>query len=155
MDQFETLINELGAATGIEGLRPDEDGAVQLLFGDALPVFIQPDPEREYVSLYAVVGLVGETIRGPLMLELLSASLFGREANGATFAIEETMGQIVLQRQERLAGLTYAGFQRVLESFIEAAEAWMQRLSPEADAEESRWTQPTASDELSQHHLRA
>jgi Tir chaperone protein (CesT) family len=153
MDNFESLIQEFGTATGIENMQPDQDGAVQFLIDDKLPVFIQPDRERKYLSIYAVVGLVDETVPGPLMLELLTASLFGREANGASFAIEESMGQIVLQHHERLDGLTYSEFEQVLHGFVDAAEAWMVRLAPDAAGDEPA-TMPSPH-EMNQIHIKA
>lgn len=152
MDNYEALIAELGNSTGIDGMQPDEDGAVQLLFDETLPVFIQPDRDRSYVSIYAVVGLVDETVPGPLMLELLSASLFGREANGATFAVEETMGQIVLQHQERLDGWTYQQFEQALHRFVEAAEAWRNRLTPGHDEHAGQLA--AVEPQMSEHHLK-
>lgn len=131
MDNFDVLVQSLGEATGIENLKPDDEGVVRLAFDQDITVFIQPDWQHRYVSLYCVVALVGETVPGPLMLELLSASLFGREANGGTFAIEESMGQIVLQRSERLDGLSYADFEPILRDFVDSAEAWILRLSPD------------------------
>ena len=59
----------------------------------------------------------------------------------------------VLQHQERLDGWTYAEFEQALQRFVEAAEAWKDRLSPHEDQNAE---QPTPlSPEISQHHLKA
>lgn len=154
MGNFESLINELREATGISELRPADNGVVELLFDERIPVFLQPDRDQQYLSIYATVGLVEETVPGPLMLELLTASLFGRETGGASFAMEETLGQIVLQRTERLDGWSYREFEQVLLRFIDSAEAWMNRLAPDFAAGDDQRIPLSSPENTDQDRLR-
>ena len=135
MDQYEELLASLGEATGIDGLMPDDDGVVMLEFDDKVTVLLQPDPERRYITLVSVIGRLDEVVPGDLLLELLCAHLFGRHTKGATIAVERSMGQIVIQRDERLAGLTQGEFSKVLDDFVSAAEQWGARLSPDSKEE--------------------
>lgn len=128
MSDFSLVLKQLESATGLADLTPDDHGAVDLLFDEDLEVTIQPDQSGSLVTVYAVVGQLGEQVEGAMLLDLLSANLFGQQTNGATFAVENTTGQIVLQHSERVSDIQFPVFVDTLGEFVDAVEHWKPRL---------------------------
>ena len=125
---FYDLISEFGQNCGIPELTPNADGSVQLLFDHSLAVTLFPTATDDQLIFFCAVKRDDPQVTERLMLRLLDASLFGHSTNGSSFAIEESTGQVILQRMERSPGLTYHEFEQILQSFIDAAEFWSKEI---------------------------
>lgn len=133
VDAYRQLIAEFGRQCGIDDMRPDDDGTVDLELEDGVTLTLQLNADGDHLLLFTTVGLVGEAVGGDLLLELLSANLFGRETGGATLSLEPGTGQIVLYRAERLDGLLAGQLVHLVDRFADSAAFWAARLAP-ADA---------------------
>ncbi|MEW4561547.1 type III secretion system chaperone [Bremerella sp. JC770] len=133
IDVYEQLVQQLGDKCGIPEMKPDDNRAVHLTFDESIHVCIQQTGNEDEILLYCVIGVIESLESAEIPMQLLTASLFGQETNGATFAVEPLTGQVILQRMERLPGLTFADFEECLKQFVDAAEVWMRRLVPDSE----------------------
>lgn len=124
---IEDILHSLSVQLGID-IALDDKGACRLVFDGNVAVDIEADERDDTVYLHTAFPLPGGD-REPLYAELLRANLFGHEAGGAAFALDEARGDLVLNRVLHVGGMDAMLFAGILESFVEAAEAWSVRLA--------------------------
>lgn len=123
---IDDLLRILSARTGAD-MALNEHGACRLVFDENVVVDMEADEVDDTVYLYTSFPLpAGE--REPLYADLLKANLFGFEAGGAAFALDEMRGEVVLNRVLHVGGMDAELFAGILERFVEAAEDWKTRL---------------------------
>jgi hypothetical protein len=135
------LLQDLGDSIGVAGLAPDAQGYCLIGIGEVL-VTMQHEPERDELLLFTRLAVVPEPLHAAACIELLSANLFWIRSGGATFAFEPAEGAVYLQAREPMRVLDTPAFRRLLEGFVETAEAWTARLMALAAAPESAATEP-------------
>ena len=123
---IDELLSSLSARLGTE-LVLNEHGACRLVFDENVRVNLEADEMDDTVYLHTSFPLPpggGEA----LYKALLGANLFGYEAGGAAFALDEAHGEVVLNRVLHVGGMDAVLFAGILERFVEAAEDWQKRL---------------------------
>ena len=135
------LLQDLGDSIGIADLAPDGQGYCMIGIGEVL-VTLQHEPERDELLLFTRLAVLPEPLRAAACIELLSANLFWIRSGGATFAFEPAEGAVYLQAREPMRVLDTPAFRRLLEAFVETAEAWAARLAALAAPPEQTGTAP-------------
>lgn len=118
------LIAELATTLGIPELAFDADGTLTLDMDDRFLVTLGVDEAAGALTLIApILGT-----EGPKPKAFLEAALIGnfmwQGTQGATLAIDEASGVVVLHRRLPLDGLTLPDLEQAVEAFVNAAEAW-------------------------------
>ena len=124
---IDTLLQSISSRLGTEfGL--NEQGACRLVFDDKVTVDIEADEMDDTVYLFTSFILPSGN-REALYASLLSANLFGLETGGAAFALDETRGELLLNRVLHVGGMDADLFAGLVERFVDAAEIWRERLA--------------------------
>ncbi len=118
------LVAEMAAAMGIPELALDAEGTLSLDMDDRFLVTLGVDEAAGALTLFApILGT-----QGPKPKAFLEAALVGnfmwQGTLGATLAIDEETGTLVLQRRLPLDGLKLPDLEQAVEQFVNAAEAW-------------------------------
>jgi hypothetical protein len=123
------LLDDLGLAMNMPGLRFDASGCARLVFDGKTAVNFENESASGCVQLYCSLAPLPADGREALFQTLLQANLFGAKTQGATLAIDSQHHEIVLCRTLRTADATGTSFCDVVEKFVTAAEDWTRRLS--------------------------
>ncbi|CUR67706.1 type III secretion system chaperone [Pseudomonas aeruginosa] len=123
MHTFRELVAQLGAGLAIPDMEADEDGYVALDM-DGHIIHLQEDAGAGVIVLYAVLQEIEEARLLEVCARLLTANAFWRETGGATLALDEVTGHVLLCRAVALNGLDMAGLETALGDFADAAAHW-------------------------------
>lgn len=124
------LLSQAGVDMGLGPIRLNADGLCRLIFSQTIIVDIeQANDEPGTALIYATVGIVPPEAREGLLLHLLEANLFGQGTGRATLAVDPARSEILLFRRFDLERLEYAEFIRDLESFVNLAGSWIEKLA--------------------------
>lgn len=126
-DTINDLISQFGRQLGIEELALDDNGFCALEFDRAIPLQLQIHPDQERLIVFAEVGFLPEEPAIETTLNLLRANYFWQGTGGGTLSIGEE-GAVVLLREVRVEGITYAAFEKLLGTFLDVAEFWQKQL---------------------------
>lgn len=132
---IDEILHSLSVRLGTD-IALDDKGACRLVFDENVAVDIEADERDDTVYLHTSFPLPGGN-REALYADLLRANLFGHEAGGGAFALDEARGDLVLNRVLHVGGMDAMLFAGILEGFVEAAEKWSVRLAGEGVAEEA------------------
>ena len=124
---MENLFAEFGAAIGIPDLQPDEGHRCNIMIDD-VAVSFELGTGDESLYIYSLLGPVPEGDEGAVYAALLHANYLIEGTRGSTLGIDPRSGGIVLIREERLESLRLAGFESIIEEFVDVAERWMKRI---------------------------
>lgn len=114
---YHELITGAGAALGIAGMTPDDEGDVTI--GDeSFEIVIRHDAEQNRVLVQGQVCPVPENGGAGLYRMLLAANFPAKEMKGAALAVDD--GAVFLCRSDRVEGLTVEVFTSLLQDFVDA-----------------------------------
>jgi hypothetical protein len=126
--QAKTLVAELGARLGIEGLALDERGGATIAIDDGeVIVSLGYNPGAGTIDLMACLDEVEPS--GAQLGRLLAANFGWTVTEGAAFALEPASGALVLQRRCSADEISRRGLSNILEGFVATAAAWAKRLA--------------------------
>ena len=125
---FTDVISEFADKIGIGPLNFDRDGSVALLFDGEHEINFTPDAEDRSVLFHAEVGDSSRLDRDGC-LRLLKASLLGAETGGASFAVHEAPGKVVLWKRYDDAFEDCAALENAVNAFIAQVIFWKEQLS--------------------------
>ena len=131
--ELKKLIDGFGAANGIIGLRPDEDGVYSMSVDDMV-VSVMEVAEGGRLVIWSVVGELPPEGRERLYRVMLEAMFAGQATGGCVFSIAPETGTVVLQRSEFLAAIDDTVFAGLLETFVNALEDWRKFVAGFRDA---------------------
>jgi hypothetical protein len=127
---LEDLLTQAGVDMGLGGLSLNADGLCRLIFSKTIVVDLErADDEPGTALIYSSVGILPPADREALLLLLLEANLFGQGTGRATLAVDPARSEILLFRRFDLERLEYSEFIRDLESFVNLAGSWIERLA--------------------------
>ncbi len=124
---YQALIRELGAALAVPDMEPDASGYLNLTIDD-LQIHLQYDDQADDVIVFAGVSPLNQDRKVEIYQQLLSANLFWQGTKGGTFGIDCDRGWIYLANRRANSGLELKAFEAWLESFVNLAMYWQQRL---------------------------
>ena len=127
------ILAALGRQMGIDGLGLDENLTCRLVFDDAVVVDMEYAEAPNTLFLYTNPAPLPIADRAEFYEKLLEANMFGQDTAGAVFAVNEVAGGIVLFYSLDLAGTDFEGFYQALETFVNTAEAWKDKLHSDMD----------------------
>lgn len=132
------LLASLGLTLGLPNLRFDDNGCARLAIDGAPALNFERDASGG-LHLYSVLAPVPPEGREALYAQLLQGNLFGTSTAGASLAIDDIHGEVVLCSNVNAAQASASGFSAQVEAFVAAAEDWQGRISraPAADAPHS------------------
>lgn len=120
----DVLVAEMAAAMGIPELALDADGTLTLDMDDRFLVTIGVDEPANALTLMApLLGTEGPKPKA-LLEEALVGNFMWQGTLGATLAIDEETGTMVLHRRLPLDGLKLQELEQAIEQFVDATEAW-------------------------------
>ena len=127
VEQFQGLVAEISARTGVADLAADADGYLALSFDDHV-LHLQYEPDDDVVALFTRLPEVEEVRAEQIYLMLLSANLFWQGTGGGTFAVEPATGAVFLMDRRAFAGLRADDAVAWLERFRAMVGHWVERL---------------------------
>lgn len=125
--EFAKMLEHFGESVGLEALELNESGACSLVIDDVI-VTMETSEEAGQFFMYSVLGDMPEVGKEDVYAALLGANVFFEQTHGATLGVDENTDVVVLQYQTPLAALTENQFFRVMEDFVNVAEAWAVHL---------------------------
>jgi hypothetical protein len=151
-----SLIALFGEESGVP-LSLGESGTIDLIFDNDVTVTLEHDDPQDMMHAYAVLGQEPVDSEQCLSLyrDMLSANAFGHETDGATLSLDERTGEILLTRRLELSDATVSQLRRVVESMVDVALAWREKLSTAAHGSSVQTTGRKNESSLSGSGLRA
>ncbi|HVZ45063.1 MAG TPA: type III secretion system chaperone [Ramlibacter sp.] len=148
------LLQSLGLALGLPNLRFDGNGCARLAIDGAPALNFERDGNGA-IHLYSVLGpLPMPDSREAVYTQLLQGNLFGASTAGATLAIDELHGEVVLCRTVVTEFTSAPAFSTLVETFVDAAENWQGKLSKSPASNASSASPLAAPPQRMDHFLR-
>jgi len=129
---YEELIEEAGAAIGIEGFTPDADGVCTLVSDIGEIVIMDCKGQKETVLLNAAVTDVPPNAGAALLAALESNKGFN-DTNGATLSVDPETHRFELSRYAFLEDLDPDNFIEMVEKFATTLVAVREKLESAGD----------------------
>lgn len=126
------FLAELGQKMGLPQLGLDEDNCCRLVFDETIPVDFEYVESDKVLHLSSAVAPLPIQNKERFYEKLLRANLFGVETGGASFALNAVDSDIILFRSCDIENLDFTDACLILENFIQAAEAWKEKLHDES-----------------------
>ena len=123
MRDVDQALDELGASTGITGMRFDANGNLTLKFDDALSVNIARIDERS-IELWSPLDNLGSPGDARLLAFLLAANHLGEGTGAARIALQPHGGGFVLCERVCVTELDAAALNERLGGFARHAMFW-------------------------------
>jgi Tir chaperone protein (CesT) family len=121
------LMRALGAEVGIPELTLDEAHCCALAF-DSVVVNFELDESSEQLFLYASLGPM-PAAGSKVYEQLLEGNLLWQDTGGATLSLDRQGNRVMLHQDLPAERLSEADFKAAVEQFVNAAEAWTERVS--------------------------
>lgn len=126
--QADALLTELGAKMGLLDLKLDADGAGALVFDDQIVVNLHYNPNFHRLVLFTALGTPAGKNRETILAELLKANFLWQGTSRATLALDSHTDSAVMFLEAALVQATALTLEKVLETFINTAEYWIDRI---------------------------
>ena len=140
---YEAILEELGRALGIAGLRPDSRNTCLIKFKDGSQVYIEMDKDADYLMIGAELTTIAPgRYRESLFAAALKSNALPYPKIG-TFAYSENMNCLVMFERLWVKDLNGSQVAERLTAFIEKIRIWKSAI---ADSEVPTIAQMTTSD---------
>lgn len=130
--ELKTLIERLGVELKLPELALNENGVCFLTFDGRLQVAVEAAPEPHIVFMYGVLCPIPTEGKDKLYETLMEGHLFGIGTRGGTFAASSQFGHIFLFKRFDLREISFEGFLREMESFVQAYDFWKKKIDTSA-----------------------
>ncbi len=155
---IDDLLGEFGAQTGLGQVHLNEDRACRLVFEGQWALDIEADAEGKHILMHVRVDSVPVQDQAAYFRRLLQANLGGvgkGVGKGACFAVDRDTDEVLLCHRLILDTTDYRTFADAVESIINCAEAWSERLTIAGDDEDGYDGLDEAIDALSDDDVAA
>lgn len=123
------LITNFGKVLGLEGLTlQGGSNNCALEFDGNVTVTFEYHEPSQHLLLTAVLGTLPSQEGEPLLLELMSANLGEYLQGGLSLGLDAPSHSIILMQGRSVQELDDPTFEKMVENFIDRAEAWQQRI---------------------------
>lgn len=127
LQSFQALVREFGTQLGVSDMAADEGGYIALTF-DETELHLQYEQDASRVMAFTRLGEVEIDRTAEIYGMLLGANLFWRGTRGATFSVDPDLGIVFLADRQSEDGMTAEQLSAWLESFLNTATYWKNRL---------------------------
>lgn len=127
--QTQPFCTQLVQSLHLPGLAFNEQGCARIVFDGKVTIDLEHDPVAGELHLRSDLAPLPAIGGEALYRSLLQANLPGQQTLGATLAIDEVEGQIVLSRSLLVAALGPDELLDLLQRFCASAAYWRQTLS--------------------------
>jgi hypothetical protein len=119
------LLNAFGAARGLSDFAPDADGCAGVR-AEGIAIDFRAEDDRLYV--YSSLGTLPQGNEELVMTALLGANCAGSLGQGPLFALDPTLGDIVMFRDVDAQNTDANGLNTIVTQLFVDATEWRQRL---------------------------
>ncbi|WP_187394990.1 type III secretion system chaperone [Pigmentiphaga aceris] len=125
-----SLIALFGEQAGTP-LALNQGGTLALAFDNDLTVNLEHDASQDVLHLYVIVGQepADYDARPAFYRELLVANVFGHDTGGASLGIDDVSGEVLLTLRLPLVSAEVGTLRDAVQSVVETANAWRERLA--------------------------
>ena len=124
-----SLVSLFGQESGIP-LTLGESGTVDLIFENDVTLTLEHDEPLDVMHCYVVLSQEpsDDAARLAVYRGLLTGNVFGHETEGATLAVDDLTGEILLTRRLELMDANVSQLRNVVQSMVSAAIVWREKL---------------------------
>jgi hypothetical protein len=130
------VLAELGARMGAASLALSKAGTCAFDYKDGMRVVIELPAGSSVLQIYAPIMAIPPRGREQLFRKLLGLNLFGHATRGASFAISEDHGMVILCYGHAVAGLDAVLFETILANFLMTLDHWHAELNSRDESSE-------------------
>ncbi len=128
------LLADLAQRLKLQDLQLNEKGLACLVLDDKITIQLEHETATNRFHLYTVLGTVPAEGKEALYETLLTGNLFGHQTGGATLALDEITGEVILFLTLNPDKTDSTDFEKALEDFAAAAEHWKEKFSEAGSA---------------------
>ena len=128
MIDLKTLVQKLGVQLNLPQLALNENNVCFLTFDNRIQVGLEGAPEPDICFLYTILCPIPTENKHVLYETLMEGHLFGIGTRGGTFAASSQFGHVFFFKRFDLKEVSFEGFLRELETFIQAYDFWQKKL---------------------------
>ena len=136
IDIFQTLLAEMGNASGVGELKADDSGFCAIE-ADDIVCNMQYIFDTNSLYIFGELGEIPTHLLGRLAQEFLSANLFGIETGGGTLALEKESRQLIFGYLTSLENIDQTRFSQILENCVNYMELWKKNLAKRVNDSEN------------------
>lgn len=120
------FIKELQSISGLEEIKPNNEGIYALRINDIRLVYFSESPDKENLFIYSSLCQIPPHEDEKLILfeQLLIANLFGKETGNSYFALDHHSHQLLLICRIPMLQLSKEMFFKELQQFISSLSHW-------------------------------
>lgn len=131
--RLEELLNQFGKSIGLDNLSLEQDETSLLVFDDKVVVNFRYDADHDSLLIFSPVGMLPAQNRAEICEYLLQANLFWTGTGGGTLAVDAATDEVILAYRTPVANLDSVSLERLVDSFVTGAEAWIAILHGQVD----------------------
>lgn len=128
LQQLQDLLQQLSHAIRLPGLKADDEGYCCLSFDDKIHVHIQLNLRTDNLTLFTEIGTVNDADKDAVYPMLLQANVFWLGTDGATLGFNTKNNMVTMGHQEPIRNINFDKFQKMLQTFVDSSEKWIDRL---------------------------
>ena len=128
-EKAQQLVRHLAEATGLAHLALDAENGCALRVDESLDLEIDFGASASELRLSGVIGTYPPGLELAALRAIAGANLGWAGTGGGTLAANTERRQVVLQYREALDGLEPERFVRLIEGFLDTADAWRRILT--------------------------
>lgn len=125
-----SLIAMFGQECGLS-LTLGVSGTLDLVFVNDIVLTLEHDEPQDLLHCYVVVGRdpADTRERAAVHRSMLAGNAFGHETSGATLALDELSGDLVLSRQLALCDSDVRHLRQAVETMVNTALDWREKIA--------------------------
>lgn len=139
------LVSLFGLESGTP-LALGPSGTLDLVFENGRTLTLEHDEEQDVLHCYVVLGQnpVHSAERATAYRWMLAANVFGHGTGGATLGLDETTDELLLTQRIALQDANVSGLREIVESMVEVAATWSEKLASASASSSSSAFAPSA-----------
>jgi len=130
------LIEEFGSMLTVEDLKLDEENnSCVLLFDENIVLNVEYDPTDARLVFSVYLDEIPQQNSEPLLRQLHASNLYWSLTCGATLALEEASGGIILAYARPVDDIDASKLEAIVQNILDQAEKWRARIARHKEAD--------------------
>ncbi len=125
---FSELMVQLGMETKLDLAAATQAGGCTIQFAEKLEIVFESDDDTGILQMYIAIAQAPASNRENFFSALLQLHLFGLATDGAFFGFDPALDRVLFFKTLPLSLLDPTGALEQVESFVNQAERWRDRL---------------------------